>query len=188
MRHLRYNIAATLDGFIASPSHNTDWILEDPTIGFHALYNEFSTFILGRKTYETFLTFGDQNPLTKYHASSIIVVSTTHSYPGVTTIKGDVAEYVRKLKERSGEGDKDVWVMGGGKLVGELVEEGLVDEIEVAVMAVLIGEGVKMVEFRGEGERSLGLRLEGVERKESGILLTRYRVLYEEYHYNITKV
>jgi len=51
-RRLRYQVAASLDGFIAGPNGEYDWIVMDPAIDFKALYNEFDTALMGRKTYE----------------------------------------------------------------------------------------------------------------------------------------
>ncbi|KAK4443057.1 dihydrofolate reductase-like domain-containing protein [Podospora aff. communis PSN243] len=173
MRTVRYNFATTLDGFIASQDHSTHWIVEDPTIDFDALYAEFSTFVMGRKTYEVLLKYG--NPLAGWPKEAVVVVSGTmkpEEHPHATIECGDVVSCVRRLRE--GEG-KDIWVMGGGQLVGLLMEAGLVDVIEAAVMPVVIGEGVPMVSGLG---RDVKLKLEGVTQlKESGILMTRYRVL-----------
>ena len=51
-RRLRYQVAASLDGFIAGPKGEYDWIVMDPSIDFTALYKEFDTAVMGRKTYE----------------------------------------------------------------------------------------------------------------------------------------
>ncbi|KAK7178464.1 hypothetical protein PSPO01_15483 [Paraphaeosphaeria sporulosa] len=178
MRQLRYNIAITLDGYIASLNHSTSWIIEDSSIDFTTLYSEFSTFIMGRKTYETMLCFGDQNPLKDYPKEAIVVVSQTMECPGVTVIREGVMEYVRALKSEEGGKGRDIWFMGGAKLAGEFMEEGLVDALEVAVMPVVIGEGVKMMEFVGGGQ--IGLRLESAESKESGIIMARYAVAFNK--------
>ena len=51
-RRLRYQVAVSLDGFIARPNGEYDWIVMDPAIDFDALYREFDTVVMGRKTYE----------------------------------------------------------------------------------------------------------------------------------------
>lgn len=107
-----------------------------------------------------------------------MVVSRTMECPGVTVIREGMMEYVRALKSEEGGKGSDIWFMGGAKLAGVLMEEGLVDALEVAVMPVVIGEGVKMIEFVGGGE--IKLRLESVEGKESGIIMTRYAVTFNK--------
>jgi dihydrofolate reductase len=52
MRHLRYRVAASLDGYIAGPNGELDWIVPDPSIDWAALYEGFDTVLLGRHTYE----------------------------------------------------------------------------------------------------------------------------------------
>ncbi|OAL45926.1 dihydrofolate reductase [Pyrenochaeta sp. DS3sAY3a] len=192
MSRVRYNVAATLDGYIASADHSTSWIIEDPSIDFNALYATFSTFLMGRRTYETMISFGAQNPLSGCPREAVIVVSrnkaaTAVKFPETTVVSGDeVVNVVRALKREGGAGDegpgKDVWVMGGGGLAGMLLDEGLVDGIEVAIMPVMVGEGVKMVSSGGkaEGLKTWKLKLDNVETKESGIVMTRYGVVYED--------
>jgi len=52
MRLVRYNVAASLDGYVAGPHGNFDWIPEDPTIDFAAIFARIDTVLLGRKSYE----------------------------------------------------------------------------------------------------------------------------------------
>jgi dihydrofolate reductase len=51
-KRLRYQVAVSLDGIIAGPNGEYDWIVMDPSIDFNALYKEFDTVVMGRKTYE----------------------------------------------------------------------------------------------------------------------------------------
>src|SRR5512134_698842 len=51
-RRLRYQVAASLDGFIAGPNGEHDWIVMDPAIDFAALFASFDTAVMGRKTYD----------------------------------------------------------------------------------------------------------------------------------------
>ena len=52
MRRLRCQVAVSLDGFIAGPNGEFDWIVMDPSIDFAAVYKEFDTAVMGRRTYE----------------------------------------------------------------------------------------------------------------------------------------
>src|SRR5207302_11297679 len=52
MRRIRYAVAASLDGYIAGPKGEADWIIMDPEIDFSAIWNEFDTLLIGRKTFE----------------------------------------------------------------------------------------------------------------------------------------
>ena len=193
---LRYNLAPTLNGLIASqPRHSTPWITPDPTIDFAALYAEFDRFVMGRKTYETFLAMpAGENPLAGRPRESVVVFTRDEgrrrAWEGVVTVVGEgVVECVRGLKERGGEAGegggkrKDIWLMGGGELAGLLLRAGLVDVVEAAIMPVVVGQGVKMFGERGgegdKGEEGWKLVLEKAEALKSGILMTRYRVVYD---------
>ena len=52
MRRLVYSVATSLDGFIAGPNGEYDWIVHDPAYDFVALYSRFDTLLMGRRTYE----------------------------------------------------------------------------------------------------------------------------------------
>lgn len=177
MRRLRYNCAISLDGFIASPDGSTNWIVEDPSIDFDTLYAEFSTFVMGRKTYETMLAYGDRNPLKSKSREEMVIASRSldpEKHQDVTVVREEAIEYVEQLKQN--ENGKDIWLFGGGELATLLLEARLVDIVEVAIMPVMIGEGVKMV---GVGVHAhWQLRLLGLEKLESGILMCTYGVVY----------
>jgi dihydrofolate reductase len=59
MRRLRYNVAMSLDGYIADSQERFDWIPDDDTVDFAGLFARVDTFILGRRTYETVLAKGE---------------------------------------------------------------------------------------------------------------------------------
>ncbi len=52
MRRVRYVVAMSLDGYIAGPNGEADWIIMDPDIDFRALFEQFDTFLMGRRTFE----------------------------------------------------------------------------------------------------------------------------------------
>jgi dihydrofolate reductase len=139
MRRVRYSVAASLDGFIAGPNGEHDWIPMDPDIDFQALFAEFDTLLMGRKTFEV-ARHQDWMP-----GMAIYVVSRTlkqSEHPDVTVLSDGLAETVRQLKEQPG---KDIWLFGGGSLFRGLAECGLVDSVEVALVPVLLGGGVPVI-------------------------------------------
>ena len=52
MRKIRYSVAMSLDGYIAGPNGEADWIVIDPEFNFGELWAQFDTLLMGRRTYE----------------------------------------------------------------------------------------------------------------------------------------
>ena len=141
-RRLRYQVAVSLDGFIAGPNGEADWIVMDSSIDFGALYNEFDTAVMGRKTYEAGLAMAGR---VEMPGIDVVVFSQTlppSAYPGIRITSHDPAEIVAQLKAKPG---KDIWLFGGGELFRTLLDAGLVDSVELAVMPVLLGNGIPLM-------------------------------------------
>jgi dihydrofolate reductase len=141
-RQLRYRVAASLDGFIAGPKGEYDWIVQDPSIDFVAMYKEFDTAVMGRKTYELVTAQGGHGAIPGF---DVVVFSRTlpaTTHPGVRILNDDPREVVAALKAKLG---RDIWLFGGGVLFRVLLDAGLVDTVEVGVVPVLLGSGVPLL-------------------------------------------
>jgi len=168
-RRLRFNAAVSLDGFIAGPNGEYDWITPDPSFDFAALVRQFDTLLLGRHTYELAITRGH---LLQSTGMRIIVISTTldpRKHPGATVVSSEIRQAVLALKAEPG---KDIWLFGGGKLFRSLLDAELVDSIELAVMPTLLGGGIPLLPT---GRRCL-LRLDSSKALPSGILALTYSI------------
>jgi len=141
MRRIRYRVAASLDGYIAGPNGEYDWIPMDPEIDFAGMMAQFDTYLMGRRTYEVAGAGGGPGT----GEMEVWVFSRTlrpEDHPGVTIVADDVEERLRELRSRPG---KDIWLFGGGALFRSLLELGQVDTVEVAVMPVLLGGGIPLL-------------------------------------------
>jgi dihydrofolate reductase len=141
MRRLRYQVATSLDGYIAGPNGELDWIAHDPDINFTELFAAFDTAVMGRKTFA--VTAAQTAPVMP--GLDVIVYSKTlqrENYPDVSVINSDPVKHVQSVKAKAG---KDIWLFGGGTLFRTLLEAGVVDTVEPAVIPVMLGSGVPML-------------------------------------------
>jgi dihydrofolate reductase len=139
-RRFRYAVAVSLDGFIAGPNGEADWIVIDPELDFDEFNSRFDTMLMGRRTYEAVRAAG--GGLTP--GMRVFVVTRTlrqEDHPDVTIVD-NLEALVAELRSTPG---KDVWLFGGGSLFRSLVGLGVVDTVEVGVIPVLLGEGVPLL-------------------------------------------
>ncbi len=141
MRRVRYQVAMSLDGYIAGPNGEADWITGDPDMDFGALFAQFDTFLVGRKTFEVMAQAGRAvTPGVKTYVFSRTLRPS--DYPDVTVVADRAAETVKKLRAQKG---KDIWLFGGGELFQSLLDAGVVDTVEVGVVPVLLGGGLPLL-------------------------------------------
>lgn len=158
-----------MDGYIAGPNGEADWIVMDPEIDFDALFAQFDTFLLGRRTFEPMARAGAAG----MSGMRTFVVSRTlrqSDHPGVTVLGEGWEKTVAALREEEG---KDIWLFGGGRLFRSLLDLGLVDTIEVAIVPVLLGGGVPMLPARADRAE---LRLTAHRAYSSGIVILEYAI------------
>jgi dihydrofolate reductase len=142
-RRLRYAVAVSLDGFIAGPRGEYDWIVMDPAIDFARIFSEYDTAVMGRKTYEIAAAQGGHGALPGLEVVVFSRTLTPVAYPGVRIVADDPKAVVAGLKAQPR--GKDIWLYGGGELFRTLLDAGLVDTVEVAVIPVLLGSGIPLL-------------------------------------------
>ena len=168
MRRVRYAVVVSLDGYIAGPKGEADWIVGDPTVDvaefFKAFYAQFDIAVMGRRTYE--LVGGAIEGMRTYVFSRTLSPA---DCSGVTVLSDGIAELAR-LRAEDG---RDIWLFGGGMLFGNLASAGLVDSVELGVMPVLLGGGTPVIS--GIAER-IKLKLVRSEHSAVGVVSLQYEL------------
>ena len=142
MRVVRFGGAISLDGYIAGPQGEYDWIVIDPEVDFAAMMSRYDTFLIGRKTFEAMRKMG--SAIEDTAGIETIIFSRTMreaDFPHVR-IERDAERVVEELRAQPG---KDIALYGGGELFRSLLRARLVDHVEVAVIPVLLGAGIPLL-------------------------------------------
>ena len=172
MRPVRYNVAASLDGFIADAEGRFDWIPEDPTVDFAAIFARVDTILIGRKSWEQVRRMGGEKPWTE--TTRVYVFSSSLAPADVapaTLVCADVAATVSALRHEPD--DREIWLFGGGELFASLLALGQVDRVEITVVPVLLGAGVPVLPG---GPGRVALDLLETKRYPSGMVTLSYSV------------
>jgi len=168
MRHVVYSVAMSLDGYIADPQGGYDWIVMDPEIDFDAMFKRYDAVLMGRKAYDAAKQSGYGMPKPQVYVFSKTLRQA--DAPGVT-VSSDPEKTVRALKKQKG---KDIWLWGGGELFRSVLELGLVDRLEVAIIPVLLGDGLPLLPRTGTRAK---LKLTGQKLyKKTGTMILHYEV------------
>ena len=165
------NRAMSLDGFIAGPDNEMDWILEYGTqYSFPEVMQATGAMLVGRGTHEVAKRMSAED--TDYDGGPVFVL--THRPPdepeqGVTFLTCDLTEAVATA--RAAARGKNLEILGAD-LASQCLQRGLVDEVLVYVLPVLLGDGVP---FSTSG---LGrIDLEPFSNEQSGpVTMLRFRV------------
>ena len=173
MRPVRYNVAASLDGYVAGQHGSFDWIPDDAEVDFASIFARIDTVLLGRKSYEVAMDMGGE-PAWSPDARVFVFSSTLspENHPEITVVADHAVERVRALREEPGDGE--IWLFGGGELFRTLLVGGQVDRVEVTIVPVLLGGGTPLLAPRAPQTQ---LALLTSQRYPSGMMGLTYEVV-----------
>lgn len=133
-------IACSLDGYIAGPNHEIDWLFTDHDYGYTPFFSGVDTVVMGRKTWMVSRSFsawpfGDTAVYVFSHSMS--VVAEDH----ITIVKEEPSTLINRLRELPGE---NIWLVGGGDLIRQFLQADLIDEFVISIHPILLGGGVPL--------------------------------------------
>jgi dihydrofolate reductase len=169
MRRVRYSVVMSLDGYIAGPKGEADWIPTDPEFDFNALFSQFDTLLVGRRTFDRMVTA----KRVAMPGMKTIVFSRTlrqKDHPEVAIVGGGHRETMVALKAAPG---KDIWLFGGGELFRRLAEDGLVDTVEIRIVPILLGAGVPLL---ANHAKQIQLSLTAHKIRKTGMVSLEYAI------------
>lgn len=187
MKKIVLSLHTTLDGFVAGPNGEMDWIkLDDELFDLVATFtSEADTALYGRVTYQMMQSYwptaADKPNATKhdiehstwYNRVDKIVISKTMNDAGddkTTIVRDNIAEQIGKLK--NGEG-KNIVIFGSPSAAHALMEHDLIDEYWLFVNPILLGQGIPVF---SKIKRRINLELVNVVRFDCGVTGLNYSV------------
>jgi dihydrofolate reductase len=181
----QYYTATTLDGYIADESNSLDWLFavernsESAEDSFDAFFADVGAMAMGATTYEWVLDherlLDDPGKWQAFYGDTPCWVFTHRTLPvirgaRISFVQGEVGPVHEEMAEAAAE--RNIWLVGGGDLVGQFADRHLLDEILVGVAPVTLGGGAPLLPRRLGAER-----LELVEVTQDGqFARLRYRV------------
>jgi dihydrofolate reductase len=143
MRRIRYAVACSLDAFIAGPNDDFDWIPRDPEVDSAQDFSRYDTLLIGRRTFDVMRAHGQPTfPGKKNYIFSRTL--TRADIPKSSVLSSNPIETTAELRSAPDNG-KDIWLFGGGELFRALLAANLVDEIELAVIPILLSSGIPLL-------------------------------------------
>lgn len=159
-------IAQSLDGYLAKTDGSIDWLTQfgdadelaqDPS--YQDLYQRIDTVLMGRKTYQQIIDELMTEMAADYFyadkTSYVVTTKTLKPRDHVILTSSDPVTLVSDLKRQSG---RDIWVIGGAALIKPLVDADLIDEYQISIVPILLGDGIRLFEQSRPKVRQLRLK------------------------------
>lgn len=140
-------ISVSLDGFIAKKTGAVDWLggngeIENPDNGFDSFYSTIDTVVMGSTTFDQVIN--ELSPDKWVYEGKKCYVATSKERIAdnrAEFISGKITEFIKKIKKEQG---KDIWLVGGGKLIDTFIKENLIDKYIITVIPTILGDGIPL--------------------------------------------
>lgn len=177
MAKTQYYTATSIDGFIADEANSVSWLLEVESDGdqeseFAGFFAQVGAFAMGATTYEWVSAHQPPADWRRFYGDVPCWVFTHRDLPviddaDIRFVQGDVAPVHRKM--RAAAAGRNIWLVGGGELVGAFADQGLLDEVVLTVAPVTLGAGAAVLPRRMTSSR---LSLQSADRSGQFVRLT----------------
>ncbi|MBS3092994.1 dihydrofolate reductase [Candidatus Pacearchaeota archaeon] len=159
-------IACSIDGFIAGKNNDLSWLFHDQDYGFTSFFNSIGSTIMGRKTYELSAELKEW----PYNGKKCYVITSQEIKDERIIIRKDLVTLVKELKEIE---EKDIWIVGGTRIIADLLNAGLLDSMILFMHPVIIDEGIPLF----YGIKKISLKPIKQQLYNSGLLEAEYDVI-----------
>lgn len=143
MKRVKLYIAMSLDGYVSRPDGSIDWLNRvegEGDNGYFAFYSTIDTVIMGKLTYDWILQHAHQFPYAQ-RTCYVMTSKPTMNNANVTFTQETPEEIIMRCHE---EGDGNIWLVGGAKLVKSFLNADLIDELIITIAPVLLGDGIPL--------------------------------------------
>ena len=134
-------MAISLDGFISDKNGSIDFLerYNEIEFGYDDFLKDIDCLVIGAKTYEQVLGFGDWPYKNK---KSYVLSSKTFEDENIEACYNNINELLSELKSKN---YKNIWVMGGARVCQDFINMKLIDTIDLFIMPVVLNDGIKLL-------------------------------------------
>jgi len=174
MKKIKLYIASSIDGYIARTDGDLDWLMEYPinsetNYGYDDFYQSVDTVIMGGRTYRDILNMDVIWPY-KDKTTYVITHNPTEPKENIQFISDNIIKTISQLRNIEG---RDIWLVGGGKLITILLNENLIDEMIITTVPVILGNGIPLFpDYPKESK----WKLAGSESYKNGVIQVIYKL------------
>lgn len=174
MRKLSLFIATSLDGYIAKPNDDLNFLKlvekEGEDYGYADFTDSVDTIIIGRKTYDYVIKEIGSSHYENGNRDIYVITRTERPSIGRTTFySGNLTDLMQRLKSENG---KNIYCDGGAEIINELLQHDLIDELIISVIPILLGNGIRL--FKDNRPEQL-LEFVSVKSFDTGLIQLHYK-------------
>lgn len=173
MKKVKLYIAVSIDGYIARPDGDLEWLTGFPNpsktdYGYKDFFASVDTVIMGNRTYQDILLMDVLWPY-KDMETYVVTHHAQETKENIRFISENVVETISGLRKKDG---KDIWLVGGGQLTSILLNADMVDEMQITFIPVVLGNGIPL--FTNNPNESQWNLLEN-KAFDNGVLQVKYQ-------------